>query len=163
MIRFFKTHNIRQFKCLTDGLYDDFGAPFKETMKLWCKRVDDGKFWQVWIIKNDKETIGVCGLYSMDYETKTLWLGWLGLLKKHRNKGFGKDVMSLLYEEAKNLGALRLNSYVDEEGKPLSFYYREGFERIGSVKEYMKKKKLKKEEAENFEDLKDHVITKKLV
>jgi GNAT superfamily N-acetyltransferase len=147
---------------LTDGLSDDFGEPFKETMKLWCKKVDDGKFWQVWIIKKDKETIGVCGVYSMDYETKTLWLGWLGILKEYRNKGLGKEVMSFLYSESKKLGAKRLNSYVDKHGKPLSFYYREGFERIGNVKEYLTKKKLKKSEAENFENMEDHIITKRL-
>jgi N-acetylglutamate synthase-like GNAT family acetyltransferase len=162
MITFFKTYNIRQFKSLIEGLMADFGEPFKETMKAWCKKIDDGKFWQVWIVKKDKEIIGVCGLYSMDFKTKTLWLGWLGILKKHRNKGLGKDIMSILYVEAKNVGATTLNSYVNKEGKPLSFYYREGFQRIGTVSEYLKKKKLKKSEAENFENMEDHIITKKL-
>jgi GNAT superfamily N-acetyltransferase len=98
----------------------------------------------------------------MDYETKTLWLGWLGILKKFRNKGLGKEVMKLLYAESKLVGAKTLNSYVDKEGKPLSFYYREGFTRIGSVVDYIKKKRLKKSELENFENIEDHVITKKL-
>lgn len=163
MITFFKTYNIRQFKSLITGLFADFGEPFKQTMKAWCKKIDDGKFWQVWIVKKDKEIIGVCGLYSMDFETKTLWLGWLGILNEHRNKGLGKEIMSLLYSEAKASGAKTLNSYVNQDGKPLNFYYREGFQRIGTVSEYLKKKRLNKSELENFESPEDHVITKKLI
>lgn len=162
MIKFLKTWNVKQYKCLADGLYDDFGSSFKETMKQWCNCVDDGKFWEVWVIKKDRETIGICGLYSLDFETKELWLGWLGILKEHRNKGLGKDIMEFLYSEAKSVGCKRINSYVDKDGKPLNFYYREGFERIGTVSEYIKKKRLKKSMLENFQDKDDHIITRKL-
>jgi len=160
-MKFIQSRNIRQYKCLTTGLMADFGESFKETMKMWCKCVDDGKFWEVWLIKNDKkETIGVCGLYSLDFDTKELWLGWLGILPQHRNKGEGKEVMKFLCSIAKEAGCKKINSYVNKEGKPLSFYYREGFTRIGSVKEYLKKKRIKFND--NFEDIEDHVITKKL-
>lgn len=166
MIKFFQSRNIRQFKCLTDGLIADFGPAFKETVKMWCKRVDDGKFWEVWIVKKDKETIGICGLYSLDFDTKELWLGWLGILPQHRNNGIGKEVLEFLYSEAKKVKCKRINSYVDQEGKPLSFYYRNDFKRIGTVKEFLKKKRLTKMDAatfaENFEHLEDHVITKKI-
>ena len=149
------------YKILADGLSKDFGAAFKETMRTWCKKVDDGKYWQVWIVKDDnKKTVGVCGIYSMDFKTNELWLGWLGILPQHRNKGLGKEIMKHLYSHARLLGCKRIYSYVDKKGKPLSFYYREGFKRVGTVKEFLSKKK--NIEQDNFENLKDHIIVKKI-
>jgi uncharacterized protein (DUF608 family) len=59
-------------------------------------------------------------------------------------------------ENAKSLGCKKLMAYVDKNGKPLSFYYRNNFKRIGTVKDYLLKHI---ELSKNiFESENDHVI-----
>lgn len=158
---FIQSRNIKDYKGLIKGLYEDFGSSFEHTMKIWCKGFDDGKYWQVWLVKDDRDkTIGICGLYSLDFSTNNLWLGWLGIVPKSRNKNLGKYVMEFLYSECLNVGCKNLYSWVDKNGKPLNFYYREGFKSIGSVKEYLEKKP--KIDRSEFKNLKDHVIKKRL-
>jgi ribosomal protein S18 acetylase RimI-like enzyme len=84
------------------------------------------------------------------------------IIPKHRNYGCGKEVMQFLYEEAKKVGCKELLSYVDKEGKPLSFYKREGFEILGTVKEYLEANKMDKIDKNDFEDENDYVIKKLL-
>ena len=114
------------------------------------------------LIKENKKTIGICGLYSLDENSKDeLWLGWFGIIKEYRSKGHGSDVLKQLEIKAKEANAHTIYSYVNKKGKPLDFYYRNGFKRVGTVKEYLEKTKFKFDK-ENFEDLDDHVIKKKI-
>lgn len=147
------------------------------TILQWCKLASDpyegtGRFLEVWLI--DKrfngqiiekhytyKTIGLCGLYSLTpNNTDKLWLGWLGIIPRHRNNGHGKDIMKFLYEEAKKVNCKEILSYVGKEGKPLNFYKREGFEILGTVKEYLASDPLAT--LNDFEDENDYVIRKKL-
>ena len=159
MLEFTQSYKKIDYRVLTKGLKSDFGTPFKTTMDMWCDKVDDGKFWQVWLIKNNFGTIGVCGLYGINPGTDELWLGWLGLLPEMRNIGYGKDVMQFIYKEAKRHNCKKILSYVDHAGKPLNFYYREGFKNIGTVADYVKNNKV---DDDTFERDDDHIITKDL-
>lgn len=162
MINFKQSKNIRDYKTLISGLHADFGDNFYEAIKCWCKENEDDEFWEVWLVKNDNKTIGICGLYSLEAGTKNLWLGWLGILSKYRNNGIGKELMQFLYAEANKVGCKHMYSYVDYKGKPLSFYHREGFKQLGSVREFLNTTKMKNIDKEMFEDMRDHVIVKKL-
>ena len=74
-----------------------------------------------------------------NYPMQELWLGWFGIIKKHRKKGIGSHALRFMEAFAKNLGCKALYSYVDSEGKPLAFYKNNGFEVIGTVAEFTKK------------------------
>jgi GNAT superfamily N-acetyltransferase len=153
----------RKFKTLISGLYKDFGEPFSDTIELWLSEgPDDYEFWEVYLIYLNGKIIGLCGLYSQ-YEKsdkKELWLGWFGILKKHRSSGIGAKVLKLLEARAREFGCSVLISYVNREGKPLNFYYSNGFKRVCSVGEYLSKHP--DLDMDDFENEDDHIITKRI-
>jgi GNAT superfamily N-acetyltransferase len=103
----------------------------------------------------------MCGLYSLEKNsTENLWLGWFGILPKYRSTGIGGIALEKMTEVARVLGCKALHSYVDESGKPLKFYYRHGFEKLCSVREFLEKTKA---DPSDFEGMDDHVIRKILV
>ncbi len=164
MIKFKQSRNIYDYSNILNGLLADFGAPFCQTVLQWCKIIDynPSNYWEVYIVEKDDSTIGICGLYSLDESTEELWLGLFGILPELRNQKIGKDVMKFLYAEAEKLGCKRIMSYVDQGGKPLSFYKREGFDVIGTVDKYLKDNSMRQIDGEEFESLEDFVILKKL-
>ena len=184
-IYFTQSQDIKEYRPLISSLIPDFDYVFLHTILQWCDLADDPykdkQFWQMYLVKekNDREalietlkivgknfkpkhsTIGMCGLYSLVAgSTEQLWLGWLGIIPKLRNKGLGKDVMQFLYTEANKVGCKELMSYVDKDGAPLNFYKREGFEVLGTVKEYLKKYNKSKIDGSDFESQDDIVIRK---
>ncbi len=66
--------------------------------------------------------------------------------------------MNFLYETAKNYNCKIILSYVDKDGKPLSFYKREGFEILGTVKDYLKINT--QLNISDFENEQDYIIKK---
>jgi len=167
MITFIQSRDIKDFRPLIDTLIPDFGTAFLYTILQWCGLATDTeietKFWEVWLIKEDNNVIGICGLYSLNPDnTDELWLGWLGLIPNKRNSGLGKKIMSHLYKESYFVGCKSIYSYVDEEGKPLTFYKREGFEVLGTVREFLKNNNLSYIDGDDFESPDDWVICKKL-
>lgn len=165
MIKLTQTKRLKSYKPILEGLVEDFGYIYYHAILVWCGILDNSTpndIWQVYLIKNDEETVGICGLYSLDQKTiEELWLGWFGILPDMRNKGLGSEVLKQLEIEAIKMGANYIYSYVDQEGKPLDFYYKNGFERIGTVNQYIESTNFKFDK-ENFESLEDHVIKKKL-
>ncbi len=144
----------------------DFGNAFLHTILVWCGLLtdteDNGEYWQVWLIKDGKNIVGICGLYSLvpNSEKTELWLGWLALIPSYRNKGIGKTIMEHLYSVARHENVYTLLSYVDRNGKPLNFYRREGFEVIGTVKDYLEQRS--EIDNGNFENPEDFIIRKAL-
>lgn len=158
-MKFIQTKDIKEYATLLDGLYPDFGNHFCHTILCWCDIMESGKetgeYWQVWIVKHESQTIGICGLYSLDNNIDTLWLGWLGIVPELRNKKLGVDVIEFLKSTAISIGSTTLMSYIDEDGKPLNFYKRAGFDVICTVGEYIKEHNI---DLSSFEDENDYVI-----
>ena len=116
----------------------------------------ENKFWEVWIAKENDKTLAICGLYSITpFDVSTLWLGWFGVLPELRNSNIGSEILNQLKEKAKEVGATKLMSYVDEDGKPLNFYKRHGFNVIDTVGNYVKSNSIT---MTDFEDENDYVI-----
>lgn len=164
-IQLIESKNIYDYTNAIDGLFEDegFGYPFVETMLIWCGVMTskpDGKFWQVWVIKYGDKKIGVCGLFSHSKKTNELWLGWFGIHPKFRNKKLGSQVLVWMENHAKQLGCNKILSYVDKRGKPLPFYYKQGYKKSGTVKQYLKSNP--KANRDEFEDLQDYVIYKSI-
>ena len=165
MISLIQSREIRDYRKPLDGLVEDFGYVFYHAVLAWCDLIDtsiDKDYWQVYLIQNDGETIGICGLYSLTPETRhELWLGWFGIIPECRSLGFGSEVLTQLEAKAKETGATDVYSYVDADGKPLSFYYRNGYERVSTVEEYLANTG-HIFDPDNFESMDDHVIRKHL-
>lgn len=158
------TRDINEFGPFLDDLMKDFGPVYLHTVLQWCRIIpsEEDNFWKVWVIKKGRRSIGMCGLYALNHSAEELWLGWLGIHSEHRKHGLGQEVMQHLYKQARREGCVRIMSYVDRERKPLNFYLREGFTVLGTVKDYMRKKRINKMDAETFNNMNDIVIRKNL-
>lgn len=162
-IKLVKSVNVNDFKPIFEGLVADFGYIYYHAILSWCGVITrrKEKFWQVWLIKWDNDTIGICGLYSHKKgDVSELWLGWFGILPEYRNCGLGSKVLDLMEKRALKLGCERIYSYVDADGAPLPFYVRNGYNRISTVKQYLKKNP--QLTMDDFESLDDHVIMKQI-
>ena len=165
-VSIFQSKDIRDYKLVLEGLVDDFGYNYYHTLLCWCgiispDKIFDTRYWQVWLVKVDGKNVGLCGLFAhYENSVEELWLGWFGMVPKYRNKGIGEQVLTFMTDTAKGLGTKRLMSYVDVAGAPLNFYYRNGFTRLSSVKEYLDNNP--KASEDDFESLEDHVIVKNL-
>lgn len=165
-LEFKRTRNIYDFGPIIHPLIEEFGLPFAETLFIWCKVTpefldpDDCTLWEVWLVKYRNRPVGICGLYSLTESRDEVWLGWLGILPELRKKGIGKHIMKHLVDRAKKHKANCVMAYVSKEGKPLSFYKREGFKITGRVKDYLKLNK--HVSMDDFEDKNDYIIKKEL-
>jgi GNAT superfamily N-acetyltransferase len=168
---FKQSKDIKDFRSLIDTLIIDFDYVFLYTILQWCGLANDpnyskDQYWEVYLYSTKEkpdDIIGICGLYSLEpHDTKELWLGWLGIIPTMRNKGYGKEVMQYLYDIAKSVGCKEIMSYVDKDGKPLTFYKREGFEVLGTVEDFLKESNMSKIDGDSFEDPNDFVIRKYL-
>ena len=161
-----QSKNINDYKPILEGLVGDFGHIYYHAILTWCGIINadwykDNKYWQVYLVKHDDNVVGICGLYS-HYENSIdeLWLGWFGTIPEFRNKKIGQFALEWMIENSKSIGCSKIMSYVNTDGKPLSFYYRNGFKRICSVSEYLEiHKDLNIDE---FEGMDDHVIEFKM-
>lgn len=155
------TRELNEFRPILEGLVDDFGYTYYHAILTWCKVIHvntvSETFWQVWVVKKEGRTVGICGLYSLKPGIETLWLGWFGILPEYRNLKIGEDVLKTMEDYAKAKGCRTLRTYVDENGKPLSFYFRNGFKTIGIVSEIIEKEGYDPDE---FEGMNDYVLEK---
>jgi GNAT superfamily N-acetyltransferase len=157
------TRKLDKFYPILEPLTIDFGLAFKKTVIEWTKmnllEINE-EIWEVWLINLKNTPVGISGLYTLQGQyTNEIWLGWLGLIPEYRNMGLGRQIMKHLYKSARQMGCKKILSYVDKDGKPLNFYKREGFQIIGTVREYCKNNNVS---TIDFEDMDDWVIEKKL-
>lgn len=159
-LEFVTSREITDYKSILTNLVDDFGLDFYPAILTWCEILDDtdpfkDKFWQVYLVKHNNYVVGVCGLYELDNKEE-LWLGWFGIIPTYRGRKFGKISLDFMKSIAKSRDCKKILSYVDKEGKPLEFYYKNGFKLISTVKDYLKKhKNLNKD---SFGSLDDYII-----
>lgn len=62
--------------------------------------------------------IGITGIYTDDSlsgdEKFTAWLGWYGVIKEYRNKGYGKQILLDTISEAKRRGYKKFRLYTSK-------------------------------------------------
>lgn len=73
--------------------------------------------------------IGVTGLFSLDIDPDSAWLGWFGILKQYRRHHFGSMAMRLFEEQAKTLGFKYCRVYTDRDNNEaaINFYTSNGY------------------------------------
>lgn len=163
-LSFFHSFDIQDYEPLIEGLKDDFGDELKPAVEQWCNSKAHGffKYWDMRLIGGgmDDTIVGICGLYYFSNSTKEAWLGWFGILPHFRGQKIGRRVIACMEMEASMEGAHSLWAYVGEDG-PLEFYYKHGFKRLCSVKEYLKQNP--DLDPNEFGEPNDHIIYKNLL
>lgn len=155
------SRNVLDYKLIFESFIQDFGYGYYHTILTWCGIIDDDSdpelHWQIYLVKDlSGNVLGICGLYSLRPGFEELWLGWFGVIPCKRGLGLGKEVLTFLKGVAASLGAKKLMSYVDFDGAPLGFYYKQGFKRVCNVQEYLN---INPEISdESFESMEDHII-----
>ncbi len=76
------------------------------------------------------EIIGITGLYSyVDKWPNDAWIGWYGVKKEYRNKGFGSQILEWTINKAKEeeYETIRLYTDMNENKKAIELYKKNGF------------------------------------
>ena len=90
---------------------------------------------QYFIVKGvNDETIGIWGHYIMDRKDEC-WLGWFGIKKELRKKGYGTHVFKIFENWAKENGFKTIRLYTDEIDNAQACKL---CEKMGMIKEYYK-------------------------
>lgn len=66
-----------------------------------------------YLIKDRDEIIGISGIYVEPFEPNTAWLGWYGVRKKYRKKGYGTKILMQTIQIAKQRGFKFFRLYTD--------------------------------------------------
>ena len=95
-------------------------------MKLTGMYYDDDNV-KYYIAYINDEQIGITGIYQ--YQDDEAWLGWFGILPKHRNNGYGKILLNETMKQAKKLGCKTMRLYTDkkENNIAIRLYEKLGF------------------------------------
>lgn len=83
-----------------------------------------------YLVQNEAgEFVGVSGLYRLPCDPESAWLGWFGILKQYRRKGYGSKTIRLFEAEAHKLGYLYCRFYADRfnNDTALDFYRKNGY------------------------------------
>src|SRR5260221_13963800 len=101
------TKEIDLFLPIMRELADDFGDRFLLSMLHWCgigKRAKPLLFWEVFLLRANREILGVCGLYQMSETPASLaWLGWFGIRPAFRRRGYGSSAIHSLADRTRKM------------------------------------------------------------
>ncbi len=88
--------------------------------------VTDNEYYIVY--ENDKP-IGITGIYTCPVDPESAWLGWFGILKPFRRKGFGTEVIRHFESLARSRGFKYARLYTDKNDNQIaiSFYQANGY------------------------------------
>ena len=96
-------------------LADDFGDRFLLSMLHWCgigERANPLLFWEVFLLRDNREIVGVCGLYQMSETPASLaWLGWFGIRPAFRRRGYGSSAIHSLADRTREMDCKELWVY----------------------------------------------------
>jgi len=140
-VELISTRELALFLPVMRELADDFGGGFLLSMLHWCgigKRTSPLRFWEVSLLRADREIVGVCGLYRM-HETPAslIWLGWFGIRPAFRRRGYGSATIHSLADRAREMGCKELWVYTgssDEVAR--EFYSTLGFKLVGPARDH---------------------------
>ena len=85
----------------------------------------------LWVAVDDSNVVGLIGLMVVDDETE---IEPLIVSRAHRGKGIGKQLISMIIDEARKRGVRLLNIRpVARNAQTLRFLYKQGFTNLGYI------------------------------
>jgi RimJ/RimL family protein N-acetyltransferase len=135
------TKEIDLFLPIMRELAEDFGDRFLLSMLHWCgigKRAHPLLFWEVFLLRANREIVGVCGLYQIsETPASPAWLGWFGILSAFRRRGYGSSAIHSLADRTREMDCNELWVYTGSSDEAaMHFYTKLGFQRLGSARDY---------------------------
>lgn len=163
-MKLIQSRNITDYKQLMEEMIDDFGVDFYPSILNWCGIINtfNNNFWQMYLIQENNEIIGMCGLYALNKKkTDELWLGWFGILPDKQGKEVGSKALKLLEQKAKEFNCKKLCAWISHNSpEVVGFYKKNDYNYIGTVLKFLHKNRTKYKFSD-FDNLKDFVIEKK--
>jgi GNAT superfamily N-acetyltransferase len=114
----------------------ELGDRFLLAMLHWCgfgRRSTPLDIWHVFLVQRARETLGVIGLYRQPGMSKQVgWIGWFGIRRRFRRKGYGTSAVQGLIAFAQEIGCKTLWVYTGSKDKAaMRFYQSLGFGIVG--------------------------------
>lgn len=94
----------------------------------YLRSIDNSSQSQFFLIFDKEICVGITGIYSYKNDKDNAWLGFFGIKKEYRDKGYGKKSLKLTEEYAKNLGFKFMRLFTDRANlKAIDFYQNSGY------------------------------------
>ena len=76
------------------------------------------------LVYDNGTCVGITGLYTYDTDPDSAWLGWFGILEPYRRRGYGRELIRLFEETARERGFSHTRIYTDryENDAAIAFY-----------------------------------------
>ena len=103
--------------------------PEYDAKNNYIKSIDNSSQSQFFLVYDKEKCVGVTGIYSYKNDRDSAWLGFFGIKKEYRDKGYGRKVLKLTEEFAKNLGFRYMRLFTDKENndQAINFYINNGY------------------------------------
>jgi len=115
-------------------------ASFKQHFKGQKHGIDDGR--RLFVYEVENQIRAIVGLHHYNWGPKeNVWLSWFAVHPDHQRSGLGTELFLKIQSTAKELGfqKLLIETYSSETFlKARRFYEKQGFERSGEIKDYMR-------------------------
>lgn len=125
-------------RSVTDGINKTKDLVTVEDEKNWIESIRNTNDYNFSIInKNNNELIGNCTIRKIDYISGHAELGILIGEEENRNKGYGKEVISLLLNygfNELNLHSIELSA-LSFNKRAINCYKKAGFKEVGKIRE----------------------------
>lgn len=91
--------------------------------------LEDTSSYEYYLIYEDKDCVGIIGLYSYPEDPDSAWLGWFGIIEIFRRKHFGSTALKLFEDMATSRGYRFARLYTDavNNDAAISFYKANGY------------------------------------
>ena len=85
--------------------------------------------YEYWILYVEGTPVGISGIYSLQEDPESAWLGWFGILPEFRRKKLGSEALSLFEQEARKRGFRFARLYTARWNNDVakSFYANNGY------------------------------------
>lgn len=91
--------------------------------------IKNGNQSQFFFIMEKETCIGITGIYSYKHDRDNAWLGFFGIKKLYRDKGYGRKALAMTEEYASSIGFKFMRLFTDKENNDLAinFYTKAGY------------------------------------
>ena len=104
-------HNLKIATDIESKIFPDSNAYYIYKQKVEGKL---NNYFSTYIAYLRDIPIGILGLYEIPDYSDTIWLNWFGILPEYRHKGYGKQMLDFIIEQAKTHNKDFLRLYTSE-------------------------------------------------
>ena len=115
---FFKDRYVGM-KNLTDSAFGSFYANY------WLTMTDGGN---IGGMEGVRYTLGISGIYMVECDNQSAWLGWFGVMKPYRRKGYATEMLKHFEDVARRRGYKYARLYTEHDNTGAkAFYEKNGY------------------------------------